>query len=154
MKNPWVLDVGAGAVLIAVAIVGGVLLLKSLAPPPPVDPFVAAISAGQGQQAEYMMKDQDNAKKTQAKVRMGILDKSLREYQLQVGEIPSNLNSLYELPSDLADKSRWVRKLDKPVPNDPWGNAYNYGKTSKTFHIWSNGPDGQNGTADDIEYNR
>ena len=85
---------------------------------------------------------------------MGILDKSLREYQVQVGETPSNLNSLYELPSDLADKSRWVRKLDKPVPNDPWGNPYNYGKSSKTFRIWSNGPDGQYGTDDDIEYKR
>jgi general secretion pathway protein G len=152
MKNPWVLAANAGAVLILVAIVGRVLLSWLFAPP--VDPFVAAVSSGQGQQAEDMFKDLDSVKKTQAKVMMGILDKSLREYQLQVGEIPSNLNSLYELPSDLADKSRWVRKLDKPVPNDPWGNPYNYGKSSKTFRIWSNGPDGQYGTADDIEYKR
>ena len=116
--------------------------------------MVAAMSSGKGQKAEDMMKDLDGVRKTQAKVMMGILDKSLREYQVQVGETPSNLNSLYELPSDLADKSRWVRKLDKPVPNDPWGNPYNYGKSSKTFRIWSNGPDGQYGTDDDIEYKR
>jgi len=152
MKNPWVLAANVGAVLILVAIVGRALLLRSLAPP--VDPFVAAFSSGQGQKAEDMMKDLDGVRKTQAKVMMGILDKSLREYQLQVGETPSNLDSLYELPSDLADKSRWVRKLDSPVPNDPWGNPYNYGKSSKTFRIWSNGPDGQYGTDDDIEYKR
>jgi general secretion pathway protein G len=152
MKNPLVLAISAGAVLIAVAIVGWGLLSRSLAPP--VDPIVAAMSSGKGQQVEDMIKDLDNAKKTRAKAMIGILDKSVREYQVQVGEIPSNLKSLYELPSDLADKSLWVRKLDKPVPNDPWGNPYNYGKSSKTFRIWSNGPDGQNGTDDDIEYKR
>ncbi|MCF7959303.1 MAG: type II secretion system protein GspG [Pirellula sp.] len=152
MKNPWVLAVVAGAVLILVAIGGEVLLSWLFAPR--VDPMVAAMSSGKGQQVEDMMKDFGGVKKTQAKVMMGILDKSLREYQVQVGETPSNLNSLYELPSDLADKSRWVRKLDKPVPNDPWGNPYNYGKSSKTFRIWSNGPDGQYGTDDDIEYKR
>jgi hypothetical protein len=152
MKDPWVLAVRAGAVVIVVAIVGEVL--RSWVMAPPVDPIDAAISSGQGQQAEDMIKGLDYAKKTQAMVMMGILDKSLREYQLQVGETPSNLKSLYELPSDLADKSRWVRKLDKPVPNDPWGNPYNYGKSSKTFRIWSNGPDAQYGTDDDIEYKR
>ena len=152
MKNPWVLAANAGAVLILVAIGGNVLLSWLFAPP--VDPMVAAMSSGKGQKAEDMMKDLDGVRKTQAEVMMGILDKSLREYQVQVGETPSNLNSLYELPSDLADKSRWVRKLDKPVPNDPWGNPYNYGKSSKAFRIWSNGPDGQYGTDDDIEYKR
>ena len=74
MKNPWVLAANAGAVLILVAIGGNVLLSWLFAPP--VDPMVAAMSSGKGQKAEDMMKDLDGVRKTQAKVMMGILDKS------------------------------------------------------------------------------
>ncbi|MEI7458245.1 MAG: type II secretion system protein GspG [Pirellula sp.] len=153
MKNPLVLVIGAGAVLIAGSIVAGAMLLRSPMPPP-VDPIVPAITSGQFQQVEDMGKALEGAKKTQAKVMMGILDASLREYQLQVGEIPSSLKSLHELPSDLIDKNLWVQKLDKPVPSDPWGNPYEYSRSEKAFKLRSNGPDGKPETIDDIEYKR
>ena len=142
MKNPLVLAIVAGAVLIAVAIVGGALLLRS--PAPPVDPIIAAIAS----------RSLEDTKKTQAKVMMGILGTCLLEYQLEVGELPSNLRSLSELPSDLQDPNLWVAKLDKPAPNDPWGNPYEYSRSEKAFKLRSNGPDGKPGTVDDIEYKR
>ena len=39
------------------------------------------------------------------------------------------------------------------IPIDPWGNEYRYtspGKNNRAFDIWSLGPDGRNGTDDDI----
>jgi general secretion pathway protein G len=92
----------------------------------------------------------EGAKKQQAKVMMGILSTSLKEYQLQVGTLPSNLEALYQQPSDLADPGLWVQKLDKPVPADPWGKPYEYKLNGSSFEIRSVGPDGQSGTADDI----
>ena len=37
---------------------------------------------------------------------------------------------------------------------DPWDNPYNYAnpgtRNSRRFDVWSNGPDGESGTADDV----
>jgi Type II secretion system (T2SS), protein G len=42
--------------------------------------------------------------------------------------------------------------LAQAVPNDPWGQAYQYEQISmEEFRIWSNGPDGQQGSDDDID---
>jgi general secretion pathway protein G len=90
------------------------------------------------------------AKIKEAKIMIGMLSNSLKQYQLEVGSLPSSLSALHEQPSDLADASSWVQKMDKPVPNDPWGKAYEYTPNGTTFVIKSYGPDGQSGSADDI----
>lgn len=150
MKNPLVLAIVAGAVLIAVAILGGALLLRS--PAPEVNPVLATIAASR--QVADIGRALEDTKKTQAKVMMGILGTCLLEYQLEVGELPSNLRSLHELPNDLQDPNLWVAKLDKPAPPDPWGNPYEYSRSERAFKLRSNGPDGKPGTVDDIEYKR
>ncbi len=92
----------------------------------------------------------ESAKKNQAKAMLGILSTSLKEYQFQVGALPSALDALHQQPSDLADPSQWVQKLDKPVPADPWNRPYEYKLNGTTFDLRSVGPDGQSGTQDDI----
>ncbi len=42
----------------------------------------------------------------------------------------------------------------RKLPKDPWNNYYNYRepgiKNQSSYDLWSNGPDGQEGTEDDI----
>ena len=92
----------------------------------------------------------DGAKKKQAKIMLGILSTSLKEYQLEVGNLPSTLEALHSQPADITDPSLWVMKLDKPVPKDPWDKPYDYKPNGNTFDLRSVGPDGQAGSADDI----
>jgi len=91
----------------------------------------------------------ERAKVDQAKIMIGSLSTSLKEYQLQVGNLPPTLDALYQQPSDV-DASLWVQKLDKPVTPDPWGKPYEYKPSGSSFELRSVGPDGQSGTADDI----
>ena len=43
----------------------------------------------------------------------------------------------------------------KDLPTDPWGNAYQYAypgqRNLNGYDLWSLGPDGQDGTEDDID---
>ena len=84
------------------------------------------------------------------KIYIGILSNALKQYQLEVGGLPSDINALHQQPSDIADPASWVQKLDKPIALDPWGKAYEYKLNGSSFEIRSIGPDGQSGTADDI----
>jgi general secretion pathway protein G len=90
------------------------------------------------------------AKVKQAKIAIGMFTNSLKQYQLEVGGLPTDLNALHQKPNDLADPAAWVQKLDKPIPQDPWGKAYEYKLNGDSFEIRCLGPDGQSGTADDI----
>jgi general secretion pathway protein G len=101
---------------------------------------------------------QENAKVKAAHAQIGLFKTPLRAYDLDVGDFPSTqqgLAALREAPSDLADVNKWKGKyLEDPVPPDPWGNEYQYEypgtHEEDTPDIWSFGPDGLNGTEDDI----
>lgn len=147
MKNPLVIAVVAGASLIAIAIIAGALLMRSPTTPK-IDPIVAAIAASSSPNGL------EEAKIKHAKSVVSMLRTFLNEYELEIGELPSDLKSLHELPDDLADKSLWIAKTNKPIEKDPWGNAYNYVREGKTFRVWSSGPDGKSGTNDDIELSK
>jgi general secretion pathway protein G len=58
------------------------------------------------------------------------------------------------LPNSLDELSQPIDGLGQVtdrVPNDPWGNTYEYTKRNDgTFVLFSVGPDGQGGTDDDI----
>ncbi|MFH1921441.1 MAG: type II secretion system major pseudopilin GspG [Planctomycetota bacterium] len=83
----------------------------------------------------------------------------LQAYRLDIGDFPSTsqgLEGLLAAPSDLANPDKWFGPyLDSQVvPKDPWGNVYQYEYPSKNQElwpdIWSFGPDGQDGTDDDV----
>jgi general secretion pathway protein G len=74
----------------------------------------------------------------------------LEQYKLELGSYPAQLSHLHEMPSDLADPTKWVQLLTEPVPADPWGRAYEYTLNGATYEIRSLGPDGQSGNEDDV----
>lgn len=62
-----------------------------------------------------------------AKAQIEALERALDTYRLDVGHYPSTeqgLNSLYKSPES---EPKWQGPyLKKSVPNDPWGNPYQY----------------------------
>jgi general secretion pathway protein G len=87
-----------------------------------------------------------------AKLQIDALKGPLSEYQFHYNRYPATLEELWT-PADTSDPSRAGRYLEKPIPLDPWGNAYQYEPPANPlddYRLWSYGPDGQNGTDDDI----
>ena len=85
-----------------------------------------------------------------AKAEMNNLKGLISQYDLNVGSLPSTLESLYEQPSDLADPTKWIRVSRDPIKPDPWNHPYEYKVNGSEYELRSLGPDGQSGTDDDI----
>lgn len=82
-----------------------------------------------------------------AKSQIGLFKKALEYYEFSVGALPSTTEGLQALrtpPNGLEPM------LDKEIPFDPWGNPYQYEVDGEAFSVWSMGPDGESGSADDI----
>ena len=98
----------------------------------------------------------DEADRRTAKLQVNNLAGSAELYNTLYSKFPSQsqgLNSLYTQPGDAPPN--WKPVLKAPVGKDPWGNDYNYTYPGQKIttggpDVWSNGPDGQSGTADDI----
>ena len=90
---------------------------------------------------------------------------ALDTYNLHIGHYPSEeeggLNALLTKPSFDDEKiaEKWRGPYIKEEPRDPWNHAFKYERseassdgatTGKPFRVWSMGPDGQDGTGDDI----
>ncbi len=94
------------------------------------------------------------------KGQIAIFEQCLASFEADCGRYPTTAEGLEALRTPQASIKGWKGPyLTKDVPNDPWANPYQYrspgqhgvaGQTS-TFDIWSNGPDGQEGTPDDIQ---
>jgi general secretion pathway protein G len=99
---------------------------------------------------------QERALKDAAKGQVGILKSGVNLYKFHTRNFPSDLNGLVVKPGDAAVANRWEGPyLDAgKVPLDPWDHDYKFVAPGKhnpdSFDIWSMGPDGQDGTADDI----
>lgn len=91
---------------------------------------------------------QDRAYANFTKTEIATMKSALQTYRLNSGSYPSQLNALWERPSDAA--SSWSQTLDKAIVNDPWGQSYTYQLKGESFEIRSNGPDKQPNTEDDI----
>jgi general secretion pathway protein G len=81
----------------------------------------------------------------------------LTSYKMATGNYPTTTEGIQALITPPAGKEgRWNGPYieGSKVPIDPWGNPYQYaypGTHNKDgFDIWSKGPDGQEGTGDDI----
>jgi len=97
---------------------------------------------------------QKNAMKNAAKSQVTLLENAVKLYALDVGTPPTDLTALLQLPPDVSE-TKWggpyLEKQDLPV--DPWNQPYQYeilDQTTGKFRIWSNGPDQQPGSTDDI----
>ena len=93
---------------------------------------------------------------------IGMLRNALDRYAGEVGYPPTTeqgLGALVNCPPDLVNPGDWGGPYiqDTARSIDPWGNEYQYvsppsrsGTTTRDFEIWSFGPDGRDGTEDDI----
>ncbi len=97
---------------------------------------------------------QDKANINAAKAQAGLISDPINRYRLDFGKYPAKIEDLWEEPSDTAMKDKWLSEYVEKLNNDPWGNPYQYlaegKKNPKKYDFWSNGPDGQSGTDDDI----
>jgi general secretion pathway protein G len=101
---------------------------------------------------------QRRAKINAAKAQIEAFKTPLEMYNMSIGDFPSSAQGLEALrysPTDLTDPNMWDGPyLDKDVPLDPWLNPYQYEwppRNQEDFpDIWSWGPDGQDGTDDDV----
>jgi general secretion pathway protein G len=101
------------------------------------------------------VKIQQNAMKNSARTQISLLEGAVNTYTLDVGTPPNTLNDLLVAPPDLANPMKWAGPyLNKEtLPTDPWNQQYQYeiiDPANAKFRIWSNGPDQQPGSSDDI----
>jgi general secretion pathway protein G len=98
------------------------------------------------------------ANKKAAEGQIGLFKTPLQMYQMAIQTFPTTtqgLDALWSAPGDLPNPAKWDGPyLDAPVPLDPWNNPYQYVSPGthnpNTYDVWSFGPDGVNGTDDDI----
>lgn len=92
------------------------------------------------------------------RLQMHNIEAALKEYEMHIGAFPGSsdgLESLLDPPSNV-DETQWDGPyLDgNNLPTDSWGHEFHYrypGENSRDFDLWSSGPDGQEGSEDDIK---
>jgi general secretion pathway protein G len=96
----------------------------------------------------------EQARVTAAKTEISGMETALEAFEVDNGYYPESdggLKDLWEKPDDL---DNWRPYLTKPIDADPWGNPYIYvypGKHNEHgYDLSSAGPDGRDGTDDDI----
>ena len=96
------------------------------------------------------------AKIRQAKLGVQELARALESYYSLYDRFPTTqegLDALRNCPASI-DSSEYTPIIKTEVKLDPWNMPYNYQYPSSRggdeFDVWSNGPDMESGTADDI----
>lgn len=87
----------------------------------------------------------------------GQLATQLELYRMHMGSYPEELSGLVEKPDDDEAGENWrgpyIQSMDKL--KDPWKNELQYkypGEVNESsYDLWSMGPDGEDGTDDDIK---
>jgi general secretion pathway protein G len=86
----------------------------------------------------------------------GTITQCLDNYKFDIGEYPEELKYLVEKPRDDDHAKKWTSKYipDIVMLKDPWGHDFMYDRSGKHneggVDLWSVGPDGRDGTDDDI----
>jgi len=101
------------------------------------------------------VKIQQNAMKNSARTQLTLLEDAVKTYMIDCGSPPASLDYLLQPPPDVP-ANKWAGPyLDKQMlPMDPWNQSYQYevvDQANGKFRIWSNGPDMQPGSADDLQ---
>jgi general secretion pathway protein G len=83
-----------------------------------------------------------------AKAQIKALEDALDQYRLDAGHYPATDQGLAALTTQPTGEARWQGPyLKKAVPNDPWGNPYQYLSPGEhgEIDLYSLGKDGQPG---------
>ena len=82
---------------------------------------------------------------------------NLTRYKTMAGYLPTQaqgLEALVKKPSGNPAPRSWRQLMDASALTDPWGHPYQYRNPGKrdtsSYDVYSMGPDGQDGTADDV----
>ncbi|MDR2762410.1 MAG: type II secretion system major pseudopilin GspG [Planctomycetaceae bacterium] len=95
----------------------------------------------------------ETGKKRTTKQYITTLETAIQSYNMDVGRYPASLQDLIICPSDVSSGKWGGPYLKHLQAADPWQNEYRYnspGQRIRAFDVWSSGPDGQDGTEDDI----
>jgi general secretion pathway protein G len=94
------------------------------------------------------------AKSRIAKIQLTEFEGCLVTYSLDLGHEPATAAGLEALNRNVENNDAWNGPyLAKDIPLDPWGHPYAYrfpGLYSTNYEIYSFGPDGIEGTDDDV----
>ena len=98
----------------------------------------------------------DQARITTTKANLKMLHSAVNQFKMDTGRFPTEDIGLMELVEQPPDVINWppggfLESTD--IPPDGWGNAFiyeAYPESGKQFAIRSAGPDGEEGTEDDL----
>jgi general secretion pathway protein G len=98
----------------------------------------------------------DTSKETRTASDLDKIALALQGYEMKAMRLPTTeqgITALVEKPTVEPIPDRWTNYIEE-VPKDPWLQPYKYinpgVKSKRGYDIWSVGPDGQDGSADDI----
>lgn len=98
----------------------------------------------------------ERARMTVARMELRNVGMALDRYEMENGGFPTTdqgLKALMEKPTSSPVPRDWNGPYLKDEPKDPWRQPYQYRRPSQNnldYDLWSLGPDGQDGTADDV----
>lgn len=97
----------------------------------------------------------EQARVTAAQSQIATFGTALDAFEVDTGSYPKGKNGLLDLVQQPRDAQNWKGPYMKgEIPNDPWGQPYLYecpGRNNATsYDLSSIGPDGREGTEDDI----
>ena len=96
-----------------------------------------------------LMSRVDTSKVTAADTQVRMLKSALDTMRLDIGRYPTKdegLAMLVEPPKDERAARKWQGPyLSEALPNDPWGNPYQYAPAGNAVFLFSYGADGQPG---------
>jgi len=97
---------------------------------------------------------QEKADQRAAAAQVGLYKTAIQMYRFDTKQYPGDLQELVSKPGDATLANRWGGPYMDKIAKDPWDNEYRFAAPGKHnpdgFDVWSVGPDGQDGSADDI----
>jgi general secretion pathway protein G len=122
---------------------------------------IAIVLALSGLVGVAVLARRDEAKKDTAAIEMNTIRHAMDMFRVDFDRWPKDEEGLAVLWDKTkldpeADQTKWKAYLNEPMPNDRWGHPWGYKQVSEhasdetKYDLWSNGPDGQEGTEDDI----
>jgi general secretion pathway protein G len=98
----------------------------------------------------YVLGAQKKAMNRAAVAQMGLFKNMLVDYHMDMGSYPSTDQGLAALSAAPEGSTKWLGPYAEKIPNDPWGNPYQYACNAGTYEVYSLGPDGQDGSGDEV----
>jgi general secretion pathway protein G len=89
----------------------------------------------------------ESARVSRAESNLRSIKGAIDSYALMVGQLPGRLKDLVQKPADEKAARRWTGALIDQLPEDPWGNNYQYKVTpagsAHPYELYSYGKEGK-----------